>query len=210
MKKIFFALIAASLIAACTPSEVLPLLPPSPIPPEENPATILQPPDQESGIDLSACIDPAPVQADIDRALAFPGTLFDAGDWERTYTVAPDKVMVSWYSASIPAVVNLEALIFPCGYEEPDLDYYFSVDSWAIIFGNYQGYQYVNECRNDSGLRLYNFFATDQGAVYQTRYWTMNDTPTRVITFMVVLPEASTAQMDEYAYAVFPQLQSCP
>lgn len=64
----------------------------------------------------------APMQADIDRALAFSGRLFETGDWERTYTVTNDVVQVSWYSALIPAIVNLELHIFPCGYEEPDLN----------------------------------------------------------------------------------------
>lgn len=203
MKKVFFSLFAVFVLAACgMPAPQVPtLLPPSPVPQESKPVVEAATP---------VCIDPRPVQADIDRALSFPGMMFEGNDWERTYTVATDKVLVNWYSPSLPSVVNLEALVFPCGYEELDLDLFFSVDSWSIIFGNYQSYQYLNECRSDAGIRLYTFNAVAEGVTYQVRYWALNDSPTRVLTFMIVLPLESTAQMDEFAYAFFPQLQSCP
>lgn len=216
-------------LAACgssasdSPTAELPaLIPPSLTPPsdsvsrEETPdlplgetPILVLPTSQTAGLTQPVCIDSLPTQADIDRALAFAGEFFEAGDWERSYTVSSDKVLVSWYSASLPAIVNLEALVFPCSYEEPDLDAYYNVDAWAIIFGNYQSYEFINECRNDQGLRLYNFIAVDQGLAYQVRYWVLNDTPTRVISFMAVLPIDAGTQMDEIAYALFPQLTSC-
>lgn len=216
-------------LAACgssasdSPTAELPaLIPPSLTPPsdsvsrEETPdlplgetPILLLPTDQSAGLTKPVCIDSLPTQADIDRALAFAGEFFEAGDWERSYTVSSDKVLVSWYSASLPAIVNLEALVFPCSYEEPDLDAYYNVDAWAIIFGNYQSYEFISDCRNDQGLRLYNFIAVDQGLAYQVRYWVLNDTPTRVISFMAVLPIDAGTQMDEIAYALFPQLTSC-
>jgi hypothetical protein len=219
------------LLAACgssasgSPTADLPaLIPPSLTPPSDSASTeetappdlpqegtsiLIPSTDQPSSLTQPVCIDSLPTQADIDRALAFPGEFFETGDWERTYTVASDKVLVSWYSASIPSIVNLEALIFPCSYEEPDLDAFYNVDAWAIIFGNYQSYEYLNECRNDQGLRLYHFIAVDQGLAYQVRYWVLNDTPTRVISFMVVLPVDAETQMDEIAYTLFPQLTGC-
>mgnify|MGYP000870219550 CR=1 FL=1 len=184
---------------------------PTPLPdlPQEETPVVAVSTEQTVILATPACIDSVPTQADIDRAISFPGRFFDVGGWERTYTVASDKVVASWYNASIPAIVNLEALVFPCGYEDLDLDAYFNDEGWSIIFGNYQSYEYVNECRDDRGLRLYNFVAVDQGVAYNVRYWVVNDTPTRVLSFMAVLPDSST-QMDEIAYAVFPQLQSCP
>lgn len=218
------------ILTACGPStsaspaaDMPALLPPTPTPgsasaegtaepalPEEATAVLALPTDEPVTLATPVCIDSAPTQADIDRALAFSGKIFDTGDWERTYTVAGDKVAVSWYSASIPAIVNLEALIFPCGYEDLDLDVYFNDEGWSIIFSNYQGYEYVNECRDDQGLRLYNLIAIDQGAAYNVRYWVLSDTPTRVISLMVVMPGEAAAEMDEIAYALFPQLSFCP
>ncbi len=209
--------------ASDSPTAELPaLIPPSLTPPsdsvsrEETPdlplgetPILVLPTDQTAGLTQPVCIDSLPTQADIDRALAFSGEFLEAGDWERSYTVSSDKVLVSWYSASLPAIVNLEALVFPCSYEEPDLDAYYNVDAWAIIFGNYQSYEFINECRNDQGLRLYNFIAVDQGLAYQVRYWVLNDTPTRVISFMAVLPVDAGTQMVEMAYALFPQLTNC-
>ncbi|MBI3164007.1 MAG: hypothetical protein HYZ24_04935 [Chloroflexi bacterium] len=178
------------------------------LPQEETP--IAAAPTEEPVIAVTpVCIDSVPTQADIDRALAFPGRAFDDGDWERSYTVASDKIVVTWQSEAIPAIVTLEALVFPCGYEDLDLDAYFNDEGWSIIFGNYQGYEYVNECRDDRGLRLYNFIAVDQGFAYTVRYWVWSDTPNRVISFMVVMPD-STPQMDELSYAIFPQLEFCP
>lgn len=224
----FFILILAACgsSAPASPTADLPaLIPPTPTPLSDSASTgdapqpelpqaetpIISQSTEEEPLPLDpVCIDPAPTQADIDRALSITGGLFDTGDWERTYTVASDKVLVSWYSEAIPSIVNLESLVFPCGYEDIDLDLYFNEEGWEIIFGNYQGYEYVNECRDDQGLRLYNLIAVDQGASYEVRYWVLSDTPTRVISLMVVMPVKAAAEMDEIAYALFPQLQFCP
>ena len=155
-----------------------------------------------------ACISPEPTQSDIDRALGFTGKLFESDEWEKSYTVAENKVSVSWVSAT--AVAYLEALIYPCSYEEPDINSYFSDENWKIIFQNYQSYEVVNECRDDRGLRLYQFEAISDGAEYDVNYWVKNDTNTRVISLMLVLPGGSTTEMDEYAYSLFPTLTTCP
>lgn len=224
----FFILLltACGTSAPASPTADLPaLLPPTPTPNSESASTeATSPPDlplEETSI-VSAptletvilatpvCIDPAPTQADIDRALSITGGLFESGGWKRTYAVSSDKVAVTWLNEALPSVVNLEALVFPCSYEDADLDLYFNDEGWAIIFGNYQGYTYVNECRDDQGLRLYNFIAVDQGAAYDIRFWVVSDTPTRVISVMVVMADDAAPQMDEIAYALFPQLQTCP
>ncbi|MBK6646647.1 MAG: hypothetical protein IPG44_13055 [Anaerolineales bacterium] len=225
---VFFLFFLAACGASANPVEDLPaLLPPTPTPLSESASTEdapqpelpqsetpivsqSQPTGEEALPFAPACIDPAPTQADIDRALSITGGLFETGDWERTYTVASDKVLVSWYSESIPAIVNLETLVFPCGYEDLDLDAYFNDEGWSIIFSNYQGYEYVNECLDDQGLRLYNLIAVDQGVSYNVRYWVLSDTPTRVVSLMVVMPGDADAEMDEIAYALFPQLLFCP
>ncbi|MCQ3938189.1 MAG: hypothetical protein DPW18_14240 [Chloroflexi bacterium] len=216
MKKFFLALIILFLLPGCgsasgTPTPDLPtLLPPSPAP-----STPVSPVDPTAGeippeAATPVCISFDPTQADIDRALEFTGNLFDRLDWQRSYTVAEGRVTVTWFSDTLAAVGFLEALIFPCGYEELDLDYYFSVDNWTTVFGNYESYRLVNDCRTDDGKRLYQFRTVEQGYEYDVRYWTVNDTDTRVIAMMLVFPVETPETADEYAYSLFPQLISCP
>lgn len=207
MKKFLFSFVILFLLAACgtpAPADAPTLLQPSPAP--ENSESVAE---TEPDAAEPVCIAPEPTQADIDRALNFTGSLFNTPDWERSYTVSEDSVAVNWYSENLFSIVFLEALVFPCGYEDLDLDGFFNVDNWQIILGNYQSFQLEAECRNDSGLRLYEFTAVDQGYEYAIRYWAISDTDTRVVTFMVVLPVESPDLMEEYAYALFPQLTSC-
>lgn len=156
-----------------------------------------------------ACISPEPAQEDIDRALSFTGQVFQQSDWEQSYTVSEDRVSVSWLNNSLGAVAFLEALVFPCGYEEPDLNNYFSDENWTNVFANYQSYELVTECRSDIGLRLYQFNAVSDGAPYLVHYWVKNDSNTRVITFMMIVPDGSFSILDSYGYSIFPQLSNC-
>jgi hypothetical protein len=216
MKRFLFGLMILFLITACSgnkasTAEIPAQLPPSPEPLSSSLTQIENLPQEviTQEIDQTTCISPAPAQVDIDRALSFAGKLFDTPDWERTYTVDIDKVSVTWYSEGLSSIAYLEALIFPCGYEELDLDYFFNVDNWAIVFGNYQSYEYVDGCRLDSGVRLYQFITVDQGYEYDVHYWVVNDTATRVISMMLVMPIESQAMIDEFSYSLFPQLTEC-
>lgn len=201
MKKILSVWIFMFVFTACSsPATAVPVVnQPSPAPVTE--AQIVE-------AATPVCIAFEPTQADIDRALGFTGKLFDTPDWERTYTVASDKVSVTWYSETLTAIVFLEALIFPCGYEEIDLDNFFSDESWDIVLGNYQSYEAIDECYTDNGQRLYQFIATDQ-VDYDVHYWAVNDTDTRVISLMTVFPIESDILIDQYSYSLFPQISSC-
>jgi hypothetical protein len=156
------------------------------------------------------CISTQPTQADIDRALMFTGVTFSTSEWERSYTVSENRVSVSWLNNSLGALAYLEALIFPCGYEEPDVDSYFSDENWKLIFQSYESYTSTSPmCRMDNGLRLYEFKAVSQGFDYDIRYWAKNDTENRVITFMFVVPVGNKSTMDDIASRLFPQLSTC-
>jgi hypothetical protein len=194
MKKILPFLLIVIFFSACAPSvTVVPTSTPEP------------PPVQ----DEFGCISSTPTQADIDRALSFTGDLFDTPDWERTYFVADGRVAVTWYSATLVAVAYLEALIFPCGYEEPDLDLFYSHENWQIIFENYERFEYADQCHTNDGLRLYQFKGVDQGFVYDIQYWSQNDTMTRVISMMTVFPAESVSLTEEYSNRLFPRLTNC-
>jgi hypothetical protein len=155
------------------------------------------------------CISSEPVQTDIDSALAYTGDLFKDPAWKRTYTVSEGSVAVTWSNDTLSAVAYLEALIFPCGYEEPDLDNFFNDENWKVIFANYESYEAVAECKTDTGLRLYQFKAVDKGYDYDIKYWAKNDTGTRVMGVMIVFPVESKSLMDEYSTKLFPELTSC-
>jgi hypothetical protein len=200
MKKFLLAFVIVLLVSACgTPAAATPAneLPPSDA---NNPSVEQATP---------ACISSEPSDADIDRALAYTQGLFSGEDWERSYTVGGGRVSVSWSNGVEAAIVYLEALIFPCTYEEPDLNNFFSTENWQIIFANYESYQPVAECRTDDGLRLYQFSATDGGFNYDINFWAKNDTETRVLSVMIVFPAESNALMDEYSTNLFPELTSC-
>lgn len=189
-------------VAACElPGFVPPASPPTQVEPTRRTESQPEP--------TPSCISSQPTQEDVGRALEFTGKAFERDDWTRSHAEEEYKVSVTWHSDSLSAVAFLEALIFPCGYEEPDLDAYFE-ENWDIYFENYEDYEPAAECRNNSGLRLYEFQAVSGGGDYDVRYWVYNDTSARVISLMLVMPSESADVMDEYAYALFPRLAGCP
>lgn len=207
MKK-FLSLILILLLSACSSSaptsvvetDVPALIQPSPAALTE--AVVLDVPNAN-------CIDITPTQADVERALNFTGKIFENENWVRTYTVSADRVSVFWESASLGAIAFLEVIIFPCSYEELDLDIFFSVDSWQIVFGGYEIYEMINECRNDNGQRLYEFVLGIDGFVYDANYWSVNDSPTRIVTMQIIFPVEAIDVFDEFSYSLFPQIPNC-
>ncbi len=148
MKKSSLVLVIAFLISACGATAT------------EPPSIATVPPE---ALATPVCISPEPTDADIDRALTYTEDLFSGTDWERTYTVGGGRVSVTWSNGMEAAIAYLEAMIFPCTYEEPDLNNFFNAENWQVIFANYESYQSVAECKTDTGLRLYQFSAVQSG-----------------------------------------------
>jgi len=209
MKRFLLALMILFLMTACggntasdSPTAEVPAqLPPSPEPFSSSP--------NQADIPTPVCISPAPTQTDIDRALNFTGKIFENENWTRSYTVSADRVSVLWDSPSLGALAFLEVLIFPCGYEELDLDIFFSEESWQVVFGGYESYEFISECRNDSGQRLYEFSLTLDGFEYDANYWSVNDTPTSIVTMQIIFPLEAEILFDEFSYSLFPQIPEC-
>ncbi len=199
MKRLLLAFVIVLLVSACAPGTATPAN-------ELQPSAANDPSVEQA---TPACISSEPTDADIDRALTYTEELFSGPDWERSYTVGGGRVSVTWANATDAAIAYSEALIFPCSYEEPDLNNFFSDENWNVIFGNYESYQPIAECRTDDGLRLYQFSATEEGFDYAINYWVENDTETRVMDMMIVFPAESTSLMDEYSANLFPELTSC-
>jgi hypothetical protein len=205
MKKIFLTLMILLAISACG-GKVNTAVPISAEPVTESTLDVVEIEPKATPV----CIDPEPTQADVDRALAYPGDVVSGADWERTYTVGNGRVSVTWFNNSLASIIYLEALIFPCMYEELDLDNFFNDENWQVIFGNYESYEPVAACKTNDGLRLYEFKAIADGFEYDIKYWAENDTDTRVIGAMLVLPIESVDLMNEYSNTLFPTLADCP
>jgi len=206
-KKIFIFLTIAFIVSSCgKPSVATPTS--TPLPFTSTPQT--QPTDRPLPTLTPVCISPEPTQEDIDRALAYTNDMFSAPDWEQTYSVSENKVAVTWQNIAQGAVVYLEALIFPCSYEEPDLNKYYSDENWKAIFANYESYESIAECKSDTGFRLYQFKTQNQGFEYRINYWVENDTDTRVISTMIVFPVGSESLVSDYSLRLFPDLPNCP
>ena len=166
-------------------------------------------PSEAQPVGTPGCISSEPTQGDIERALTYTDDIFSGVDWVRSYTVETSRVYVTWSNGSLNALAFVEALIFPCGYGEPDLDSFFSADNWDIIFANYESYKAVSECKSKDSLRLYEFTAAKEGFDYGIKYWVLNDTVTRVMEMMIVFPVESKSLMDEHSSNLFPDLTSC-
>ena len=216
MKKNLLVLLVVFLISACAKGPVS--VPPTSTPPPTPTVTVtLKPPPSPSPTARPAfatatpvCVSTEPTQLDIDRALSYTSDVFSTAEWEKIYTVAESRVSVTWMNNPQSAIVFLEALIFPCGYEEPDLNKYYSAESWQLTFANYESYEMVSECKTDYGLRLYEFKAQNLGFTYDIRYWVKNDTANRVISTMIVFPVEAKPVLDEYASHLFPSYITCP
>lgn len=193
---------APSTVATDVPA----LVPPSPAPLTEEVSLTEAPTFNAPN---ASCIDTAPTQDDVERALNYTGKFFENENWLRSYTVAADRVSVFWEAPSLSAIAFLEVLIFPCGYEELDLDNFFSIDSWQIVFDAYDTYEFLGECRNDAGQRLYEFTLAVDGYVYDANYWSVNDTANRIVMMEIIFPIESEIVFDEYSYSLFPQLPNC-
>jgi hypothetical protein len=198
MKNIRLIWIAVLLISACSTAEATaPESTSAPL--EEKPLATVTP----------VCISSVPTEGDIERALSFVEDVFAADAWERSHVVSDGRVSVAWQNIPQDAVVYLEALIFPCSYEEPDLDRYFNDQTWDAIFSNYESYELIDECETGDGLRLYQFEAAGQEFDYDVQYWVMNDTDTRVMALMLIFPFGSESILDDYSSRLFPELANC-
>jgi hypothetical protein len=204
-KHLFIFLTIAMLISSCEK----PITAPSTLsPPTATPK--ISPTDIPLATVTPACISSKPAQTDTDRLLAYTGNIFSTSDWEKTYTVNETSVSVLWQNAPQSALVYLEAIIFPCGYEGPDLNNYFSDENWKAVFANYESFELIDKCERNDGLRLYEFKTLNQNIEYRVRYWVDNDTDTRVISTMIVFPLEAKLLLDEYSSMLFQDYSTCP
>jgi len=152
-----------------------------------------------------------PTEQDVEYVLGFAGNTFESSDWQRSYTVAPDRASVTWLNHGEGTVAFLEYLIYSCGYTQADMDDHFSEQNFEdIIFRDYENLQSIATCTDIEGdLTLHEFTAEVHETDYVIRFWIKLDSKTRVLDMMIVFPEVSETELDKYAREVFPELSSC-
>ena len=106
------------------------------------------------------------------------------------------------------AVAYIEYLIYNCGYGQSELAQYFNDESFNIVFEGYEGHNMAAFCE-DKSLALYKFDLVDEGSEYTANYWVKQDDDTHILVVMLVFPQTSTAQLDEYSKKIFPELTTC-
>jgi hypothetical protein len=196
--KHILSMMMALLISGCAVSETSAPVP-APIPSTETALPIVTP----------ACIPLEPTDEDVDHALSFAEQILGTGEWRRTSEVYDGSVSVTWENIPENAVIHIETLIFPCGYEEQDLDSYFNDENWDAVFANYEGHELIAECSTEDGLRLYQFEVTHLELGYDVQYWVLNDTDTRVMATLMIFPFGSESLLDDYSSRLFPELTTC-
>jgi hypothetical protein len=201
--KIIYPLLLAIILSSCTTPPAA--TSPAAISVSETPSITETPLPTVTAV----CAPAGPTQEDIDSLLDYGEEMFDPAEWEQSYVVNEESVSVTLQNVPLGAVAFLEAILFACGYEEPDLNHFLDVEHWDILFANYDSYEMIDECRSDQGLRLYEFEAVSQGFDYNIRYWSENDTTERIITTMLTFPFGSEDVMDEYSIELFPELPNC-
>src|SRR5690348_9986934 len=112
MKRMYSVLLAIFLSSCTTPAA-----PPSTFTasPTKTPAITHTPLATVTAV----CISPEPTEEDLDAALAYTDDVFDPAEWEQSHSMGEESLSVTWQNIPQSAVVFLEAIIFPCGYEEP-------------------------------------------------------------------------------------------
>jgi hypothetical protein len=152
-----------------------------------------------------------PTEQDVQYALAFTGSTFETNDWKRSYTVETFRVSITWLNDAEGALAYLERLIYSCGYNQTDMENYYSEENFTkVIFRDYQEVTRQARCSNkEDELTLYEFTAQSQGQDYLIRYWVKLDSTTRVLTMLLAFPIKSKELLDKYAKEVFPTLSAC-
>jgi hypothetical protein len=201
--KIMYPILFAIVLSSCSTPSTPP--PTSTVSPSKTPSITQAPPATVTAV----CIPPVPGEEDVEIALDHGGDVFDPAEWEGSHVVNEDSVSVTWQNIPLSALAFIQVIIFPCGYEEPDLNHFFNDEHWEALFANYDSYEMIDECRSEQGLRLYELEAVSQEVDYNIRYWSENDTNERIITTMLTFPFGSEDVMDEYSIALFPELPNC-
>ncbi len=144
------------------------------------------------------------------RIKTFAWGVFNAPDWNESYSTQAYHIMRTWLSDTYNAVVFVDYLIYNCGHTQTDMDTYYSDESFRTqILANYQQVERVSSCtEGDTTLYVYN--ARMAESEYLTHTWVVPDGKYRVLEVFIAFPLHKQDVMAEYARRLFPNLPACP
>jgi len=166
-------------------------------------------PSAEDAGPVDDCGPYEPTEQDVEKTLEFGAKIFAPGEWIRSYTVEPYKISLTRRNDPQKSLEYVEYLIFTCGYGQSELDSYFGDEGFKVIFSDYESYAATNFCEITS-LTLYEYDLVDEGNPLLARYWVKQDSDTRILVNMLVVPETARASLDDYSRQLFPELPACP
>lgn len=143
------------------------------------------------------------------RAQTFAPGVFQRPTWTESFSSAPDRITKTWLSSELSAVTYLEYLVYNCGYEESDIDSYYSDDNFEnAIFNNYEDVRKVAECNRDS-LYHFEFTGNFKNTTYLMYYWMQQEGSGRILNLMMAFPQSQKEELQQYASRVYSSLPSC-
>lgn len=148
-------------------------------------------------------------QADIDYAENFAAFIFSEVEWKDEITLHENRVMHTWHRRDSSDLAYLDYRIYPDGYSQEDLDWYYSDENFnEILYTYYDDLEKLAECSADS-LTLYEFRASYMDTPYLIRDWVDTSNPNRIADLSIIFTEADRAELNDYAQVLFPSLPSC-
>lgn len=151
-----------------------------------------------------------PTEQDIQYLLGFPGDSLASAEWERSYQVKNMVASATWMNNTKGAMVDVEMLIFSCGYTQNNVDTYFSEKNLTeVILRDYQPV-FTSKCKDVTGrLELFEFNATLHEQPYLVRLWIQPVNDTRLLSAILTYPEVSKGEFDQVSQELFSSLHSC-
>lgn len=144
---------------------------------------------------------------EIYTVLAYGDDLFEPELWLAQATEHEDRTTGSWVSADLGGLAYADYLHFPSGIEDPEA---FFDEAWfEVTFENYDFWALIDRCEFEDGTTLRLFDVKDDGNEYWMRYWTRQETETRVLAFFLVFPKTSGANLEKYSERFAPETTSC-
>ena len=146
---------------------------------------------------------------DIEYAYGFAEDVFTSDQWERTLTSQHDRVMVTWVRSNSGNLVYLDYRIYPEGYAQDVLDWYYSDENFeTALYSSYDDLSRLAECVKGS-LQLYEFSAGYMDTPYFIYDWVDTSNPKRIADVSLIFITEEKADLERYAKEVFPSLPNC-
>ena len=164
---------------------------------------------REEPAPLATAVPSLVTQVDIDFAQAFANDVFTKDEWKSEITLHNDRVMRTWNKNNSSNLAYLDYRIYPEGYTQADLDYYYSDETFKdVLFTYYDDLNMLAQCEQGS-LTLYQFSAGYMETPYFIYDWVNTSNPKRIAEVSIIFSQDDQADLERYAKEVFPSLPNC-